>query len=136
MKRFPQFAKSDLYLSGESYGGHYVPNLALEIVRGNKRTPSAAGSSDGSDTINRGSDNSDRSVASSVSSSSSDSDVERAGVGSASDRGVSPGKGFLNLKGFFVGNAWTDAALDNRGEWSFCGSGCLWGGGMCCQLCL
>lgn len=29
---------------------------------------------------------------------------------------VSPGKGYINLKGFFVGNAWTDPATDNEGE--------------------
>jgi serine carboxypeptidase-like clade 2 len=84
MKRFPQYAHADLYLSGESYGGHYVPNLALEIVKGNKKVPTmpAAG-------------------------------IEPATAASA---GVSPGRGYLNLKGFFVGNAWTDAAIDNRGE--------------------
>ncbi|GAX79633.1 hypothetical protein CEUSTIGMA_g7074.t1 [Chlamydomonas eustigma] len=36
MERFPQFKSNDLYLSGESYAGHYVPNLAREIVRGNR----------------------------------------------------------------------------------------------------
>ncbi|KAI8466501.1 MAG: serine carboxypeptidase-domain-containing protein [Monoraphidium minutum] len=41
LERFPQYADSDLFLSGESYGGHYVPNLALEIVRGNKRAAAA-----------------------------------------------------------------------------------------------
>jgi len=98
MKRFPQYAQADLYLSGESYGGHYVPNLALEIVRGNKKAPTAA--------------------AAAAAAAAAEESVR--GVQSAADSssaiGVSPGKGYLNLKGFFVGNAWTDAAIDNRGE--------------------
>eukprot|EP00878_Enallax_costatus_P043758 GHUV01051829.1.p1 GENE.GHUV01051829.1~~GHUV01051829.1.p1 ORF type:complete len:335 (-),score=29.80 GHUV01051829.1:524-1528(-) len=59
-----------------SAGGHYVPNLAWEIVQGNKRAEAAA---------------------------------------AAEGVGVSPGKGYINLKGFFVGNAWTDAYIDNKG---------------------
>ncbi|KAA0150533.1 hypothetical protein FNF27_03987 [Cafeteria roenbergensis] len=31
-ERHPQYANRDLFLSGESYGGHYVPNLAAAIV--------------------------------------------------------------------------------------------------------
>lgn len=30
--RYPGMQASDLYLSGESYGGHYVPTLALKLV--------------------------------------------------------------------------------------------------------
>jgi hypothetical protein len=63
--------------------GHYVPNLAWEIVLGNKRAQeaeSAAGS-----------------------------------AAAAAAAAVSPGKGFINLQGFFVGNAWTDPAIDNEG---------------------
>lgn len=69
LEKFPQYRKHDLYLSGESYGGHYVPNLALEIVRANARH--------------------------------------------------GPGDSYLNLKGFLVGNPWTDAAIDNRGAVEF-----------------
>jgi len=36
LKRFPQYSKSPLYLSGESYGGHYVPMWAKEIIEYNK----------------------------------------------------------------------------------------------------
>ncbi len=52
--------------AGESYGGHYVPNLALAIHEGNKQARLH-------------------------------NDPE------------------INLKGMLIGNAWTDAAIDNRG---------------------
>jgi hypothetical protein len=91
MKRFPQYAQTDLYLSGESYAGHYVPNLALEIVHGNKRAPTAT-----------------------ATAAAAAATGEEAGGGSSAVA-ASPGKGYLNLKGFFVGNAWTDPAIDNRG---------------------
>eukprot|EP00798_Chlamydomonas_sp_ICE-L_P022175 gene22175-29238_t len=70
LKRFPHLKNNDLYLSGESYGGHYIPNLALEIVKGNE-----------------------------------------AGQGDEDE--------MINLKGFLVGNAWTDATIDNKGTVDF-----------------
>jgi len=36
LKRFPNFASLPLYLSGESYAGHYVPMWAKEIIEYNK----------------------------------------------------------------------------------------------------
>lgn len=36
-KRFPQYAHRPLHLSGESYAGHYIPNLAQRILRYNKK---------------------------------------------------------------------------------------------------
>jgi len=33
LKRFPEQSANDLYLSSESYGGHYVPTLAAVIIR-------------------------------------------------------------------------------------------------------
>ena len=33
--RFPEYAKNSLYISSESYGGHYMPTLAKEIVNMN-----------------------------------------------------------------------------------------------------
>jgi carboxypeptidase C (cathepsin A) len=32
-ERFPEFKSNDLYLASESYGGHYIPTLALEVVQ-------------------------------------------------------------------------------------------------------
>jgi carboxypeptidase C (cathepsin A) len=33
IERFPQFKSNDLYLASESYGGHYLPTLAVELVQ-------------------------------------------------------------------------------------------------------
>lgn len=35
MERFPEYSGSDLYISSESYGGHYIPTLAKQIVDSN-----------------------------------------------------------------------------------------------------
>ena len=35
MERFPHFVSSDLYITSESYGGHYMPTLAREILTQN-----------------------------------------------------------------------------------------------------
>ncbi|KAK9828407.1 hypothetical protein WJX81_005182 [Elliptochloris bilobata] len=37
MKRFPRLRNAPLWLSGESFGGHYVPQLAQMIVDGNAK---------------------------------------------------------------------------------------------------
>ncbi|KAG8072734.1 hypothetical protein GUJ93_ZPchr0006g44621 [Zizania palustris] len=36
MSRFPQYRHRDFYIAGESYAGHYVPQLARKIVEFNK----------------------------------------------------------------------------------------------------
>jgi len=35
LQQYPQFSSSPFWVTGESYGGHYVPNLAARIVLGN-----------------------------------------------------------------------------------------------------
>lgn len=37
-KRFPQYKSHDFYIAGESYAGHYVPQLAEQIFDANKET--------------------------------------------------------------------------------------------------
>lgn len=38
LNRFPRYKNREIYLTGESYAGHYVPQLAREIVRYNANT--------------------------------------------------------------------------------------------------
>lgn len=36
LERFPQYKTRDFYIAGESYAGHYVPQLAYTILLNNK----------------------------------------------------------------------------------------------------
>lgn len=36
LQRFPSYQGRPFWIAGESYGGHYVPNLALEVVKFNE----------------------------------------------------------------------------------------------------
>lgn len=37
LQRFSQYKTRDFYITGESYGGHYVPQLAYTILYHNKK---------------------------------------------------------------------------------------------------
>jgi carboxypeptidase C (cathepsin A) len=37
IKRFPKYKDRPFWLAGESYAGHYLPNLAVEILNGQKK---------------------------------------------------------------------------------------------------
>lgn len=37
IKEYPRFSTNELYMTGESYGGHYVPSFAKKIVEMNKQ---------------------------------------------------------------------------------------------------
>ncbi|KAF6140705.1 hypothetical protein GIB67_018228 [Kingdonia uniflora] len=38
LERFPQYKTRDFFIAGESYSGHYVPQLAYTIIQNNKNT--------------------------------------------------------------------------------------------------
>ena len=33
LKNYPEYAKNDFYITGESYGGIYVPTLAVKVMQ-------------------------------------------------------------------------------------------------------
>lgn len=37
LERFPEYKNRDFYIAGESYAGHYVPQLAHNILYHNKK---------------------------------------------------------------------------------------------------
>ncbi|WCJ41538.1 Serine carboxypeptidase 1 [Euphorbia peplus] len=41
LERFPQYKSRDFFITGESYAGHYVPQLAYTILKNNKKTNSS-----------------------------------------------------------------------------------------------
>lgn len=42
LKKFPEFSQSPLYITSESYGGHYLPTLAWEIIQYNENISNEA----------------------------------------------------------------------------------------------
>lgn len=44
MERFPRYKHREVYIAGESYAGHYVPQLARQIVKHNSISGSSSSS--------------------------------------------------------------------------------------------
>ncbi|KAG0471311.1 hypothetical protein HPP92_015857 [Vanilla planifolia] len=42
LERFPEYKGRDFYVTGESYAGHYIPQLATAILKHNRRRPADA----------------------------------------------------------------------------------------------
>jgi serine carboxypeptidase-like clade 2 len=90
VERFPKYKGVPLYVSGESYAGHYVPTLAAEILRVNKIVEEEEAEKRGGNATAAAAANDDASTVAAPSTS-------------------------LPLKGFLLGNPWTDATVDNTG---------------------
>jgi serine carboxypeptidase-like clade 2 len=90
VERFPKYRGVPLYLSGESYAGHYVPTLAAEVLRVNRAVAAGAGAG-----------------------------ADGGGGADADFLAVAAPATALPLAGFAVGNPWTDAPTDNLGALDF-----------------
>lgn len=86
VERFPKYKGVPLYVSGESYAGHYVPTLAAEILRVNKIVEEA-----------------EKQGGNATATATATASTVAAPLTS------------LPLKGFLLGNPWTDATVDNTG---------------------
>ena len=134
LQRFPQYAAADLHIAGESYGGHYVPQLAWEIWRGNNQDAATAGGGGREKTELRtaaaegrvetaAADRAEKAAAAAGgagkerTAAAGEKERHLTETGEAAAGGLS--QGFINLKGIFVGNAWTDTVTDNKGALDF-----------------
>jgi len=78
-RRFPERATNEFYIASESYGGHYIPHLAKEILDRNINISNSDGDGDGD----------------------GDGDLERSESASESEP-------LINFRGFLVGNPYVD----------------------------
>ncbi|KAG1658633.1 hypothetical protein FOA52_007567 [Chlamydomonas sp. UWO 241] len=140
MQRFPHYARSELYIAGESYAGHYIPQLATRIVQAN-RDADASEPRSGED---GGSKTTAAAAAATIAAAATveprisveDGRFETAAGASEpdtheqdQDQGQDPDQGRhqrphaphqrLNLKGILVGNPSTDRVTDRIGAGEF-----------------
>nr|QKY15203.1 serine carboxypeptidase 24 isoform a (SCPL24) [Polytomella parva] len=108
LTRFPQYRNHPFYIAGESYAGHYVPSLVAALLEA-QGLIEVVGEEVEHGNFRRFSNNE-------ASGSRKPISYDKDGSGQVPRRHEVDD---VNLQGFMIGNAWTDAATDNEGAIDF-----------------